>query len=92
MLTSNIERDDQSILHFPSIRCTNENQVTCKVFSTVACHWCLPSCAPLTFDEAFDFHKNLARKNGIGFDKLLRRNLKMIKTKLLPQMDTSAHQ
>lgn len=42
----------------------------------------------LTFDGAFDFHKNLARKNEIGFNKLdkakkkklLRINSKRIKT------------
>lgn len=41
-----------------------------------------------TFDGAFDFHKNLARKNEIGFNKLdkakkkklLRINSKRIKT------------
>lgn len=42
----------------------------------------------LSFDGAFDFHKNLARKNEIGFNKLdkakkkklLRINSKRIKT------------
>ena len=45
----------------------------------------------LTFEWAFNFHKNLARKNGIGFNRLDRAkdfflwriNLKRIKTKFL---------
>lgn len=54
----------------------------------------------LTFDGAFDFHKNLARKNEIGFNKLDKAKKKKIaENKLkedkdlaldLQQMETSA--